>query len=633
MSRLRRGSRGFTLVETLAALLIFSIVTLGLVPLVLSSIRGSNLSRSLNIAKNATLEAMERVRGLPWRVEYANQPVNRRVDLLDLFYPDAVGGRLTGQSYSNGVFTTQCTRASTNNPACLADKLPRLSNFTLTARACFSDVTNGNPACLDNAANRAIWPTPSSYAWNLDTNGDGTPDAGATDAPPEGSQLVEFTLTSTWNVGDITRRFEMRTLLSDRNFGAREFSGVSEIAHAAQVTTGFSEGGRETQMTASIGSGESFVESTPLQILARQTIQAGQLRLQDVTDPAAPVELVSPPLAGAGGTAEQPGTSAPSGPVGELTLEHPVGHPLAGLDLAFLNDSTAPTLQASTGQATPDHEAEGTYSVSAAALEQLVFAATNRIDNTVLQLDPTAGTYMFSATAGASATGGTSAAVGLVGTTGRRVQTGATVALDNIRIFPTSFIGTDPDSAGESSVILIDDFTATVNCDARASVASAAEAQWSASLRVWEDTNTGDGPDGSYGAPIPLGPGASDPLASLQTNANNPLVYEVNRTNDPNGHPDDVYLFPVRHEHGDEDDGDDGDDGDDEGVVHQHPGYLTDAATARLVENTVGPDGRTSVASIRNAIRMTSVPLHSSSAGSRLAISIGSLSCSAEDQR
>lgn len=628
MSSFRRGSRGFTLVETLAALLVFSIVTLGLVPLVLSSIRGSNVSRSLNIAKNATLEAMERVRGLPWRVEYANQPVNRRVDLLDMFYPDGVGGRLGGQSYSAGVFTTVCTRASTGNPACLADKLPRLSNFTLTARACFSNVTNGNPACLNNAGNRAVWGTPSTYAWNLDRTGDGVADAGATDAPPQGSQLVEFSLTSTWNVGPVERQYEMRTLLSDRNFGAREFSGVAEVAHAAEVTTGFSEGGRESQMTASVGGGESFVESTPLQILARQTIQAGQLRLQDVTDPAAPADLVSPPLAGAGGTVEEPGTSAPSGPVGELTLQHPVGHPLAGSALAFLNDSTAPTLLASTGQATTDHEAEGSYSVTAAVGEQLVFAATNRVDNAALRLDTTPGTYIFSISQGAAATGGTSAEVGRVGTTDRRVQTGATIDLDNIRVFPTDFIGADPDSAGETSVILIDDFTATVNCDARASASSVAEAQWSASLRVWEDTTAGDGPDGSYGAPITLGPGTVDPLADLQTNANNPLVFEANRTNDPDGHPDDVYLFPVTHVHGDDDDGDD-----DETVTHQHPGYLSDAAIAQQVESTVGTDDRIVAASVRNAIRLTSVPLHSSSVGSRVAILIGSLSCSAEDQR
>lgn len=628
MMRLRhcqRGEGGFTLVETLAALLVFSIVTLGLVPLVLSSLRGSNVARSFTLAKNATLEAMERVRGLPYRVEYANQPTNRRVDFLDLFYPDAAGGRVAGQSYSNGLFTTVCTRASTANPACLADKLPNLANFTLTARTCFSLVNAGQPACIANPANRAI--PPSSYAWNLDTNGDGTPDAGATDAPPQGSQLMEITLTATWNVGDLARRFEMRTLISDRNFGARELSGTASVDYGARVRTGFRESGRDSQLTATVGSGESFLESTPLQILARQTIQAGELRLQDVTDVANAFDLVTP-LAGAGGTAEAPGTVSVTTPVGPLVLQHPAGHPLAGTAFALLNTSSAPVVTAATS---PTLAAAGEYSVASTATDPRAAYVTNRADDPRLHLDPNLPLFMIPGTA--PVTGETAGDVGLVGTSSRRVETGAAVSLGAVRLLPTDFIANDPDSGGESSVILIDDFTAAVRCDARASASSAAEASWSATLRVWTDTLDDGSPDGSYGVPIPLGSsdqlaaGSPDPLQQLRTQ--NPLVYEVpNTPDDPNGHPDDVYLFPVTHTHGE--------DGDDDDVTHQHPGYFDrneSFATALQVEESVSGEDRVTVASIRDAVRMTTVPLHSSSQTSRLSIALGSLSCSSEDQR
>ncbi|HEX2196941.1 MAG TPA: type II secretion system protein, partial [Actinomycetota bacterium] len=61
--RRRRREGGFTLVETLAAMMIFSLVTLGTTPLLLSSIRGATLSGSFTVGKNLASEAMERVRG------------------------------------------------------------------------------------------------------------------------------------------------------------------------------------------------------------------------------------------------------------------------------------------------------------------------------------------------------------------------------------------------------------------------------------------------------------------------------------------------------------------------------------------------------------------------------------------
>ena len=63
-----RGQLGLTLVETMAALLVFALVTLGTFPLLASALRGGNLSRSGTVGKNLAQEALERIRGLPYFV-------------------------------------------------------------------------------------------------------------------------------------------------------------------------------------------------------------------------------------------------------------------------------------------------------------------------------------------------------------------------------------------------------------------------------------------------------------------------------------------------------------------------------------------------------------------------------------
>ncbi len=93
--RRANGQRGFTLIEVMAALVVFSLMTLGIVPLLLSSMKGSELSQSYAIGKNLAVEAMERVRGLPYYVKFDTQKDGRPIDLLDLYYPSRrFGGNL-----------------------------------------------------------------------------------------------------------------------------------------------------------------------------------------------------------------------------------------------------------------------------------------------------------------------------------------------------------------------------------------------------------------------------------------------------------------------------------------------------------------------------------------------------------
>jgi prepilin-type N-terminal cleavage/methylation domain-containing protein len=128
MVRDRDAQRGFTLIEVVVAIAIFSIVTLGVVPLLAISMKAGASSRTSSIAEEVARDAMERIRGVKYFTSYDAKP-NKRVDLLDLYYPQVTGTFLPGQSYSaagvnpplagtGGVFETVCPPPSGTNPAC-----------------------------------------------------------------------------------------------------------------------------------------------------------------------------------------------------------------------------------------------------------------------------------------------------------------------------------------------------------------------------------------------------------------------------------------------------------------------------------------------------------------------------------
>src|SRR5688500_6024720 len=128
---------GFSLIEVMAALFIFTLLTLGLVPLLTSSIRGSNTARADTVGKNAALKAMERVRGLPFYVSYASSPT--KVAVLDLYDPDGATDISVGTP-ARTVYRTTCAWNALTSASCPRDVPP---NYTLTCEAQFVDPVAG----------------------------------------------------------------------------------------------------------------------------------------------------------------------------------------------------------------------------------------------------------------------------------------------------------------------------------------------------------------------------------------------------------------------------------------------------------------------------------------------------------
>jgi len=161
-----RGSgAGFSLVETMWALLVFSIITLGTVPLLLGALRGAALSSSYTVGKNAAVEAIERARDLPYHISYSSQ--DSKVDVLDLYFPGLTGG----YDAATKTFTTTCTPATTASVPC-----PKAlaGGYTVVFEAQFVNPTTTTPETYNPVA------PATGYEWS----------SAVADTPP--SQLLKL---------------------------------------------------------------------------------------------------------------------------------------------------------------------------------------------------------------------------------------------------------------------------------------------------------------------------------------------------------------------------------------------------------------------------------------------------------
>ena len=605
-----REERGFTLVETLAALLVFSIMTLGIVPLVLSSVRGANQARAFTVGKNVALEAMERIRGLPFHTDYTRQPATTKVDFLDLYYSDDSGGALASQTYSAGLFTTTCDSTSTNNPACLADRLPdELTNFQLIVRACF--VASGATECIDDSANRVV---PTNYQWN--------PSA-TTESDNPRSQLVEVSVTTRWQLQGASRTYDIRTLISDKEFGGVALRGAATISTAVEVSTNYLSSGFSSNAVASFGTASSTVQTTALRTSAEQSATAAELTLSDTTDPDETVDLVTP-LQGATVGLLAPPTEASDAIATSQALAHPAGHPLTGTDVAFVNESATTTSSAEVVTELP--AATGGFEIddtdASDATDPLTGWLTNASDQAALQID--ASQPLFTLDDDGDVAGTTFATANAVGS---GVSTGASLGLPGMGLFPSFGIGDDGDTGEGDPVLLIDDFESEVACESEPTGTATADAGWSARLLYWAaDTAPFVDPanptpdeltDGDYVEVLLGSEEATDPLALLGPNGTNPVVIQgIDEESD-------VYLFPFTHDPG-------------VGPSHDHLGFLDPTgglSSTVSEEETVDADNRVVSASVNQAINIKTVPVSSTDDDSFMTISVGSLSCSANDQR
>lgn len=591
MMRIRRDvnrQRGMTLVETLAALLVFGIATVGITPLLVSSLRGTALARSQGLGKEVAREAMERVRGLPFYVSYGTQ--TSKVDLLDLYLPCAdptlaasgcAGGAGATRSYNatTGVFRIVCSPGS-SDPGC-AVRLP--AGYELVFDTKFVNL-DGTTAAIP----------PADYAWNVLEK-----DTPSTD-------MLHVAVTARWVQGGTPRSVQIQSLVSDRKSGGVKVAGTGRLHYAVQVSASYRKPAGLTpeeisDVSAVIGVGESTVESR-LVSTADQRFRTAEIRLVKRAEPVG-IDLASR-IGALGAYRAPPAFSATAGL--PATAAQPVmNHPdIVGQEVAFLGATSINSVEVRVDAEQPI--ARGTFSFPSGDDERYVWVQPQKPEGVItlasnpLRLDYTNPALSLARVDTAQLSGSTEAVTGEVGTATRRVQTKSAVAIKEIRLFPVEYI---TGTSTRRSIVQITDFEASVDCDARGTSATAV-ASWSAGIRYWEH-GVGYTTVNVSGA-VNGGSDLRSVLAVSPDLVRNPLLYR-----DPLGLAPDLYMF-------------------DEPAAGRE-GYFT---TFRFAAPVAAADGTTAAsASVNEAINITTVPTNPDFSESGLSISIGKLSCSALDAR
>ena len=587
---LSRNDAGFTLIETLASLLIFSLVTLGTMPLMLSSIKGSTLSGSYTVGKNLASEAMERVRGFPFFESVKNLTNPPRRDVLDLYYPDRIAGT-GGTGFTGTGYVTTCT-STTKLPASSAGQACPVqipAGFTLRYDAQF--VKPGAAPVAGAKQTFVTQPPATNYNWGTT----------ATESPP--SRLLSMTVTASWPIAGKTRQFSLSSLIGMRHLTDELFRAHGKVGSVVLARTSFVDSSnRMSNLTVNGGELESSLTSRALAeadqevrgaraTLVRQEYVDGSgnlvpaATLQDI--PAAAAVLHAPP---------NPVVTPVSG--GNFTMTHNELSP--SLPIAFVGPTTVMETGAAIDVLNELPRAAGNLRYTASGNGPTMWV-NNQADlgtSSELMLSPLANegmvTFVRSGTNRMKAD--TSAqAYSLTTSGGGYVESKANASFYEMRLFPTTFV-----TASERAIVTIRNFTASLQCKAVASSGTAvATGSWSAELRYWHVPATGTP---TYKVvPISGSTTGGTPL----TFTDNPLVFDslVNAN--------DRYLFR------------------DDALGRK--GYLLELTTNPVIPST-NTGGSTSV-SMDHAIEIITAPTKPGVGETALSLTIGNLSCGAVDNR
>ena len=592
---------GFSLIEVLAAISVFAIITVGITPLIVSSIRGTTLARSFTRSKNLVQEAMERIRGFP----YFDTGVNR--DVLDLYFPNLTASSPTGYSATTKAFTTICTRtsrlpAATGPQACpplLSDGSSRIPvGHTLTFEAAFVAPSGTSPETFVVQT-----PTPGYAA--------GDPALGI---PP--TQLLRIRIVMSWAQIGRTRTFELVSLIGDRKLSPDKARANATIDFVVEALTSYKRlsDGRLTRLSASSGRSTSDIEIRNLSSASVEA-KAGELALtsqENATEAGVRLETVT-------GASSARITGPPSqsalARIDDTNLDDSINHPDIPLTPAvaflangsFVFQSATPAAGVQVVNNLPRAIANFSLDPSAGAL----MWTDNQADtsNTALRkLDPLAHVMTISKLTGQKLEGSTSAeATATVPTTSRKVEAIAVSRFGELELLvPTFIVGSD------RGVIVIQNFISTLTCRSTGSAAtSVATGEWEATFKYWADTNDNGLQDGGYVTVVSEAGGTKlkgsttstfvDALAQLRTT--NPVVY------DAVGTTSDVHLF------------------EDTGKI----GYLTSLASTPLI--SVQKTNTLARVSLEQAINIVTAQTDPFNEETQLTVNVGKSSCEASDKR
>lgn len=650
------GQHGLTLIETLVAITIFSIMTVGMVPLLGTAMKGGAASRTESVARNVASKTMERLRGL--RYYSAVGSPARKVDLLDHYFPGrtptyAPPTTMTGFVSATNSYVTTCDR-NTAVPACNSlpnsRELPADEDYTITITATFKDAENPSTTI----------PVPATYAWSSSGN----------DSPP--SKLLQVVVRATWVVGVEPRSFELTSFLSDRKraplptaatpasaepapaTGAASnvrLRAEAKIDYSTQVTTTWQDTQatpRKSEIVSTLGNASAYGEQLDTGSKADLYVNSTRLSAIRPADPAVPSDTgYEQVINGASYEAHAPNNASSLGMSTSAAQNVMQTEVTSSLQPAWTGPAEAGTLSGlggigptvagnlpsvkgyydfnSTSFWLPSNTTE--YAAMMVQPQSPISGTPGAGSINPLNLAVTGGNKMFivrdmNTPAGADPRGevevhstATSPATNqLARATANIVYGGVTMVTPTVTT-----------AAAKRGAFEIIDFKASVTCESRpdASLASTASGTWSATLRYYSDSSNGSGGNpGSYqihtatlpvqtltgDSDIPVGVNVFSHLKTLN-GGNGPLIHD----NSNNSY--DVWLFAAN------------------GKI----GLLRDWSTT-TVQSSISPDDRVAEASLNGAVRVETSPLHgpwgaSTKPDSDMTIALGKISCKTEDYR
>ena len=597
MRRLINNQSGFSLTETLVSLSIFSLITIGMAPLMAGSIRGTAIARSYTVGKNFASEAMERVRGFPFFESTKGAASPPRQDVLDLYFPDRLPGSSgSGFDPTQNTYTTICSQTEELPAASAAQACPQNipDDFKVTYVATFV-----KPAAeLAGQQEFTVVAPPANYSWTTV----------ATEPPP--SQLVKMDIAAEWTFGGKDKRFDLTTLIGPRQASDEALRGAGKVDYVIQARTGYLDDlGRTSSLTATAGTLESRVGVRGA-AGADQSTRSGTLSLVRDEDSSGTTVLPAVKLSDLFGASFAAHALPNSGPTTTSGTQQTLSHQdlVPSLSVAFL-DST----NADNGQVSVEGDrlhGSGSFLYNNGVGNPSFWVENQSTQSTPpLRLDPTRKLFVSSRISGGSmagtgrVSGATSAdAYALTDAQGGRVTTTASADFGKIALMPTTFIG-----SADASVLSISDFHATLTCTAVAGVGTAtATGSWSAVLTYWQDTDPSDDlAAGSYQTTTLRGYTAGGGTGVSIDSIGNPLVY------DGEGNANDVYLFQT----------------------DSTTGYFTKISTATTIPSTVVADGSSASATLPGAVQINTVGTNAAVPNSALNVSVGQMSCEAVDNR
>jgi type II secretory pathway pseudopilin PulG len=596
MMRLKIGrERGFSLLETMVSIGLFAVVTLGLIPLLASSLRGSTLARSYTVGKNVTSRAMEYARGLPFYISFASQ--TQKVDVLDVYFPDltAISGG-TGYTSGTATYSLRCTSSTTSTIGC-PKQVP--AGYTVDFAATFV-----NPSQSGTGAETYTAATPpSSPAYRWDVSGQ--------DRPP--ARLLRLTVATSWAQRGQNQGYTLTTLLTDRKFGAATTQAKATVDYTVQAQTSFvSAASQFSNLALVAGSSDTDTENEVATEVDQSTVTATAevTRRGSVTTPAVSLAVLNGARTDLHAPPDQDPATPDSSAAGTLV------HPDIAQTVAWLDGNTTQNMKVKIASELPVGAGGFTFnSAGTSPVPFLGLAANLWINNQAdtspsspLHLDPAKPVFYVSPATGGpgnpTLSGSTSVTTTALTDVNRRVQATASAQFRDSCLLTVAF-----QDGVSRCVVTISSFTSTVDCTAKLS-GGLPTGSYSATLKYWRDTNN-DGLANTAGAgydtvsiSVTQAATAADLLAPIK--ATNPRVY------DSAVDSEDVYLFPKAG----------------------NPNYLQDWAMLTSVSKQNLDGGKFVSATIKGALQITTAPTKASLAPeSGVSISVGSIGCEATDRR